>query len=330
MNALLRLLRVAPSPSVSAAPVEMLRIDAITLDAGTQVRAAIDPNVVDDYAQRLQEGVEFPPVVVFRDGSGTYLADGFHRLPAHRRAGRTEIAARVHDGALNDALWFALGANSTHGHRLTRADKAHAIKLALAAWPDMSQRRIADQVGCSHPYVGKIRAQVVTSCHLPDRTVGTDGKSYPARQPGSDSLPEEADAPPVDSSRGPDLPGRAPLPKSADLEEPSESESGSASDAPSPVTATSAPAKNSPRAQPGQWSQDRSNRVVSVVVSDAQGLIVQEDLIDFAALDRAQLPVWIADLEAARRGLGRFIRRLRQEASSREAAAAVEDPSAPD
>ena len=318
----------------AAAPAEMLRIDAITLDTGTQVRAVIDPDVVDDYAQRLQEGVEFPPVVVFRDGSGTHLADGFHRVPAHRRAGRTEIAAHVHDGTVQDALWFALGANRTHGHRLTCADKAHAVKLALAAWPDRSQRRIGDQVGCSHQYVGKIRAQVETSCHLSDRTVGTDGKSYPARQPGSDSLPEEADAPPVDSSRGPDLPGRAPLPKSADLEEPSESESesGSASDAPSPVTASSAPAKNSPRAQPGQGAQraqDSSNKIVSRVVSDVQELTAQKDLFDFA-LDRAQLPVWIADLEAARRDLGHFIRRLRQEASSREAAAAGEDPSAPD
>ena len=47
-------------------------------------------------------------------------------------------------------------------------------------------------------------------------------------------------------------------------------------------------------------AQDRSNRIVSVVVLDAQNLTAQEDLIDFRALDRSSLPGWIADLEKAR------------------------------
>ena len=71
-----------------------------------------------------------------------------------------------------------------------------------------------------------------------------------------------------------------------------------------------------------QSARDRSNRIVSVVAEDAKTLTAQEDLIDFTALDQTQLPKWIEDLEDARRLLGRFIRRLRQE---------VEDglPSAP-
>ena len=71
-----------------------------------------------------------------------------------------------------------------------------------------------------------------------------------------------------------------------------------------------------------QSARDRSNRIVSVVAEDAKTLTAQEDLIDFTALDQTQLPKWIEDIEDARRLLGRFIRRLRQE---------VEDglPSAP-
>ena len=49
-----------------------------------------------------------------------------------------------------------------------------------------------------------------------------------------------------------------------------------------------------------------------MVAYDAKNLTAQEDLIEFAALDRAQIPDWIADIEEARRGLGRFIRRRRK------------------
>ena len=71
-----------------------------------------------------------------------------------------------------------------------------------------------------------------------------------------------------------------------------------------------------------QSARDRSNRIVSVVADDAKNLTAQEDLIDFTALDRAQVPKWIEKLEEGRSLLGRFIRRLRKE---------VEDglPSAP-
>ena len=65
---------------------------------------------------------------------------------------------------------------------LTADDKKHGIQLALKVWPDRSQRGIADQVGCSQRYVGKVRAQVRTTSHLPERTIATDGKSYPARR----------------------------------------------------------------------------------------------------------------------------------------------------
>ena len=62
-----------------------------------------------------------------------------------------------------------------------------------------------------------------------------------------------------------------------------------------------------------------------MVAYDAKNLTAQEDLIEFAALDHAQVPDWIADLEEARRGLGRFIRRLRQEIADGSSSTPVED-----
>ena len=106
---------------------EALPIGQIITDARTQVRAAIDEAIVEEYAEHLRAGGSLPPVTAFRDeASRTYLADGFHRVRAHERAGRTEIDAEIQSGTQEDALWCALGANRAHGHRLTSADKKHA------------------------------------------------------------------------------------------------------------------------------------------------------------------------------------------------------------
>lgn len=58
--------------------------------------------------------------------------------------------------------------------------RCDAIRLALEAFPDKSQRTIAAQIGCSKSRVGQIREQVANTCHLPTKTTGRDGKQYPA------------------------------------------------------------------------------------------------------------------------------------------------------
>lgn len=49
--------------------------------------------IKDSFQQDLEEGAEFPPVVVFGDGLYYWLADGFHRFYAHQRAKRVTINA---------------------------------------------------------------------------------------------------------------------------------------------------------------------------------------------------------------------------------------------
>ncbi|MYD86392.1 MAG: hypothetical protein F4018_08550 [Acidobacteria bacterium] len=70
----------------------------------------MDDDVVDDYVQALADGQVFSPVVVFRADGADLLADGFHRVLAYHKAGRSEIEADVHEGTRDAALWFALGA----------------------------------------------------------------------------------------------------------------------------------------------------------------------------------------------------------------------------
>ena len=61
---------------------ENIPINSIRLDGGTQPRASIDFDTVFDYMDAMTDGADFPPVVVFYDGTHYWLADGFHRVKA--------------------------------------------------------------------------------------------------------------------------------------------------------------------------------------------------------------------------------------------------------
>lgn len=156
----------------------------IAFDAGTQIRASIDQQVVSEYADAMTAGAMFPPIVVFHDGTQHYLADGFHRFMAAQRNQFRDIDADVRPGTKDDALWFALGANGRHGKRLGERDVSHAVEIAIRTWPERSGKQIAEQVGCSQSRVSAIkdrmRATASPTDTLPDRVIGKDGKSYPA------------------------------------------------------------------------------------------------------------------------------------------------------
>ncbi len=55
-------------------------IESIRIDGGTQSRVRIDPETVADYADAMQGGAEFPPVIVYYDANQYWLADGFQNL----------------------------------------------------------------------------------------------------------------------------------------------------------------------------------------------------------------------------------------------------------
>jgi ParB-like chromosome segregation protein Spo0J len=158
-----------------------ITIDQIIIDAGTQGRHVINDDTVTEYAERMEAGDKFPPVVVFHDGSAYYLADGFHRVLAAQRLERKSIDHKIKKGTREDALWYALGANKTNGVRMTRNDVRHAVTTALKTWPEKTQQAIAGRVGCSQRYVGDIQKQLRTTSKLavPDTRVGADGKERP-------------------------------------------------------------------------------------------------------------------------------------------------------
>lgn len=160
-----------------------------------QTRVALDEQTVLDYAELYRED-EFtlPPVEVMQvSATGEILlTDGFHRLEAARRAGRTRIRCNFSFGSLNDALRSALKANAAHGLRRTNADKRKALEMA---WEhrqelfdgDPSHEVLAEACGVSKITVRRFRENITGMLNVPPcRRIGKDGKRYSvAKRPPS-------------------------------------------------------------------------------------------------------------------------------------------------
>jgi len=147
----------------------MLRIDSIRIDGGTQSRAALNDEAVADYAAIIRDGADFPPIVVFHDGKHYWLADGFHRWHAYRQAGAGEIAADVREGTKRDAVLFSVGANTEHGLARTRDDKRSAVAILLSdeEWSKWSDNDIRKHCRVSLDLVRRCR-ETLTSRSLSD------------------------------------------------------------------------------------------------------------------------------------------------------------------
>ena len=136
-----------------------IQLKKVRLDGDTQPRQFINEDVVNEYAEHLTEDVVFPPVDVFYDGANYWLADGFHRYFANKKAGFLDIEATVHEGTRRDAVLFSISANAQHGLRRTNEDKRKAVLTLLEdlEWSEWSDSEIARQCCVSHVTVGRVR-----------------------------------------------------------------------------------------------------------------------------------------------------------------------------
>jgi ParB-like chromosome segregation protein Spo0J len=158
---------------VSAMPketYETLLLEKIRINGGTQMRVEIDEDTVADYSFIL-EALE-SPIVIF-DGTDYWLADGFHRYHAHRKAGRKSMKCQVQQGTRRDAILLAAGANSTHGLRRTNADKRKAVAELLKdeEWIKWSDRKISQWCFVSHGFVAEVRKSISLDTESSDNRV---------------------------------------------------------------------------------------------------------------------------------------------------------------
>lgn len=160
-------------------PTKTLQIDAIRIDGGTQPREAIDEQLVADYAECVGD---LPPMVVYYDGADYWLADGFHRWHAYRKANVASAPCDVRKGTCRDAVLFSVGANAEHGKRRTNADKRKAVQTLLndPEWAKWSDRAIAKACKVGHPLVADLRpkAHLEEIPDRPERTATRGGTTY--------------------------------------------------------------------------------------------------------------------------------------------------------
>ena len=317
-----------------------LPLEAIRLDSGTQVRAAINEAVVTDYAEQMTIGAIFPPIAVFHDGSTYRLADGYHRYLAAKRTGQATIEANVHPGTRGDALWFALGANRTNGQPLTEEDKTHAVALAVAAWPTRLQREIAAQVGCAQSLVSRVAAResgnitsdaprirgrklfIHTLRQAVSRRIAAGESVAEIRQAlhtSSDtiaSVRRELGIPSVSKSRAAKA---ARLARMRELALEGHTSIQIAAELGLSVGGCRVILRDAQVSVPADVvtrgsRHPESNRIMSQIVADAENLSAGANLIDFNALDPAQFPDWIATLRTAQATIGRFIKKIQERA----------------
>lgn len=147
-------------------------LDSFAATTATQPRCAIDMRIVERYRQALKDGAVFPPIYLFADESGMYLADGFHRVEAHKQEGREDIEAEIHDGSERDAVLYSVGVNETHGFNRSNEDKRRAVDMLLddEEWSTWTDREIARQCRVSHTFVSKRRESRLNERAAPPRT----------------------------------------------------------------------------------------------------------------------------------------------------------------
>jgi len=135
----------------------------LIIDARCQARECMSGETVEEYADLYRAEETLPPLEVFDVNGALVVVDGFHRLDAAFRAagslaGVATLPVKVVGrGPMKDAVWHALGTNTRHGLKRTRADKRKAVRMALELGTDRSDREIGRQAGVSHTMVSKWR-----------------------------------------------------------------------------------------------------------------------------------------------------------------------------
>ena len=246
-----------------------------------------------------------------------------------------DLSQRRRDGATRPSRPAACDCEVHQLMQLTQAACRRACARHLArseSAADCPPGRLFSAVRRQGPGAG------CNSCTLPIRVVGEDGKSYPERRRIS---ARSAFRSPIRMGLGPRRLRsltwiRCRTPPFLLLPIPRFGGSVASRCRAQRSTARPSPTRSSRPcgSQPSQRAQDHSNRIVSVFAFDARNLLCPRriGLTSPPSTDRSMLSGWIADLERARRALGRLIRRLREAAGKGdlEAARQGHDPSGPD
>ena len=165
-------------------------LSKIIADPTVQIRRSNHEPTIRRYEESFDK---LPPVVVFETPDGMLLADGFHRLVAAERLGRRDIEATVRKGTREDALEFAVIANTKNADPLSPEERDDGIRRLRQLHPKWTIAHIADVMSVSEKAVrnvfrvDEVRRKVVIT---PDRSGGYPMTNSHYREVAS--APEEA------------------------------------------------------------------------------------------------------------------------------------------
>ena len=136
----------------------------------------INTRVVEEYAQAMKDGAEFPPIILGttpdEDGEPIKLiVDGNHIYRACQVAEMSHKCEYISYPTLADALADQLKRNSYHGVRLTRMQRDKRIKQLIEEF-NWSVRQVAHACGVSSATVSRVNRDMQ----------GAEAKRRPARQ----------------------------------------------------------------------------------------------------------------------------------------------------
>ncbi len=159
----------------------------ISLERSPFVRAGVNQETVEEYAELYRSKKSLPEPDVFIDEAGEILlADGRHRIEAAQAAGLESLKCEVHEGGYSEALRFALGSNAEHGLRRSNEDKRVCVTEALKEWPRLSNPQLAEICAVSERYVCIVRRELEASKEIRKTTtrICSDGRVIPTNNSG--------------------------------------------------------------------------------------------------------------------------------------------------
>jgi len=140
--------------------MKKLNLALIRIDGDTQAREELSQEKVAEYSELMQDGVVFPPIEVFFDGSDYWLVNGFHRYFAAKKNGLVSIEVIIHIGTLEEAQLFSCSTDRGNGLSWNAKDRRRNIMRMLMhpVWGKWTNAEIARHVGCSKMTVGRVKS----------------------------------------------------------------------------------------------------------------------------------------------------------------------------
>jgi hypothetical protein len=138
--------------------MKKMNLAFLRIDGGTQARVNLNQDVVTEYSEHMKDGVQFPALIAYHDGSDYWLADGFHRYFAYKASEIKEADVDVRSGTLEEAQLFSYSANGRRGLSMSAEDNRNIVSSMLKhpKWSLWSYGEIAKHVGLSKMHVSRI------------------------------------------------------------------------------------------------------------------------------------------------------------------------------